>query len=80
MKIESFEIEFSGWLTIDPDNIFFVHAETFVPISGTEYLKLTEEQKGDYFLDSLAKCIDRADDLSFEQIDITNDTIEVNDA
>jgi len=67
-------IEFNGWVDADPENIRFQYvgemAATEAFISGTDYLKLDEEERGNYILEDLGKAYETAFDGLLEQCDV----------
>lgn len=62
-------IDFSGYIEIDTDDVMFFNLKTEQRISGTEYAKLTEEEKEDCIIDDLAKVINDCVDVNWETID-----------
>lgn len=74
--MKEFVVEFSGWVTIDSDDIEFVNFDKRdCEITGTEYLKLTDEEKDNYVLVDLSEVMAKANDGSYEQIDISTQDV-----
>lgn len=67
-------VEFNGWVEADPANIMFQYigemAATEALISGTDYLKLDEEERSNYILEDLGKAYETAFDGLLEQCDV----------
>ena len=72
-------VEFSGWIVGEPEEYRFQAIEEGVKpvITGVEYCSLSEEQRGSYILEDLAKQIDKSFDSNWE--DITVDVEVEND-
>jgi hypothetical protein len=67
-------VEFSGWVECDNDKVMFQYIgeklNTPLNITGTEWLKLSQDEQDDYILEN---CIDAqytALDGSYEHIDV----------
>jgi hypothetical protein len=65
-------IDFSGWIKISPEKVKFVNigSEEEKVISGAEWMKLNEDERGDYVLEDVIAaqrdCYDGSyDDISF---------------
>jgi hypothetical protein len=69
-------VDFSGTLTIEQDVVRFesIHNEDPVVITGREWSNLSDDEKSNFMLKSIEDCIHGAYDLSFIEIDITDET------
>lgn len=65
-------VEFSGWVRMDPADVKLVNigSEQKCTITGTEWLLLDEEQRGDYILESVIDCQHDAVDGSYDDISV----------
>jgi hypothetical protein len=70
-------IEFNGWVEADPETIRFQWVGDYVEneshkhiITGTEYLRLDEDERGDYILEDLSVAYRDAFDGLLEQCDV----------
>jgi hypothetical protein len=67
-------VEFSGWIECDSDKVMFVAGwdTDGLPdlITGTEWLKLSQDEQDEYILDDCAEAQKTALDGSYEQIDV----------
>ena len=70
-------IEFNGWVEADPETIRFQWIGDYVGneshkhiITGAEYLKLDEDERGDYILEDLSVAYRDAFDGLLEQCDV----------
>ena len=67
-------VEFNGWVEADPETIRFQYlgemaaAEAF--ISGSDYLKLDEDERSNYILEDLSEAYTNAFDGLLEQCDV----------
>ena len=68
-------IGFAGWVEADPESIRFQYvgemaaAEAF--ITGTDQLKLDEDERGEYILEDLGQAYTTAFDGLLEQCDVS---------
>ena len=67
-------IGFNGWIEADPENIKFQYigemAAAEVLISGTDYLKLDEDERDDYILEDLGYAYTNAFDGELDMCDL----------
>ena len=68
-------VEFSGWVECDSDKVMFLNLINDSVITGTEWLKLSEDEQDDYILEDCIEAQRTALDGSLEYLD----TIMVND-
>jgi hypothetical protein len=73
-KYDNLIIEFSGYLNVSPNSVRFQYVGTdkrFQPvINGNKYVKLTEKEKSEYILESVAKTMEVAEDVDFDEIKV----------
>ena len=74
MDGEKLSITFSGWTTIDADEAVFVKIEDQSEISGTEWSKLSDDQKSEYAIRSMPEVLNQTEPV-WEEIDITEGDI-----
>jgi len=73
-KYDNLVIEFSGYLNVSPNSVRFqyIGTENKQPvINGNKYIKLTDEEKQDYIIESIAKTIEVAEDVDYDEIKVT---------
>jgi hypothetical protein len=66
-------IDFSGTIIIDPEDINFYAIHTDgeeVTITGTQWMKLSEDEKSEYVIESLAHALNDADEIDNLEIDV----------
>jgi hypothetical protein len=63
-------IEFSGWVECDSDKVMFVSLINDSVITGTEWLKLSQDEQDDYILEDCIEAQKTALDGSYEHMDI----------
>lgn len=63
-------VEFSGWLKIKPETARFQHCTTSDTITGTDYLKLSTDDREAYVLDSVISGIRDSYDSEWTDIQI----------
>ena len=63
-------VEFSGWVECDSDKVKFVSLLTDDVITGTEWLKLSEDEQDDYILEDCVHAQETALDGSLEYLDV----------
>ena len=67
-------IGFSGWVEADPETIRFQYvgemAAAKVLISGTDYLKLDEDERGEYIIEDLGVAYSNAVDGELDMCDV----------
>jgi hypothetical protein len=67
-------IGFSGWLRIRPENIKFVKiTELESEITGSEWLKLSHEDRCDYLIEDIIAAVRDSDYCEWEDIDVIAD-------
>ena len=72
-------VEFSGWVRLAPENAKFVNISTIdekgdmPPIDGFQWLALSEEERGDYILESVIDAQRDAHDGDYVEIDVSED-------
>lgn len=71
-------VEFSGWCELDPEKTIFLFIGDdgdgdFHSIKGDEWLKLSDEKRSDYILESVITAQQDALDVSYEHIDVFED-------
>lgn len=72
-KYDNLVIEFSGYLNVSPNSVRFQYVGTGNKkpiINGNKYVKLTDEEKSEYILESFAKTIEVADDVNYDEIKV----------
>jgi hypothetical protein len=72
-KYDNLVIEFSGYLNVSPNSVRFQYIGTGNKqpvINGNKYVKLTDEEKSEYILESVAKTIEVADDVDYDEIKV----------
>ena len=62
--------EFSGWVECDSDKVMFVSLLTDDVITGTEWLKLSQDEQDNYILEDCIEAQKTALDGSYEHMDI----------
>jgi hypothetical protein len=63
-------VEFSGWVECDSDKVKFVSLLTDDVITGTEWLKLSQDEQDDYILEDYIEAQKTALDGSLEHLDV----------
>ena len=63
-------VEFSGWVECDSDKVKFLKLLTDDVITGTEWLKLSQDDQDDYMLEDCIEAQRTALDGSYEHIDV----------
>ena len=63
-------VEFSGWIECDSDKVKFLKLLTDDVITGTEWLKLSQDDQDDYMLEDCIEAQRTALDGSYEHIDV----------
>jgi hypothetical protein len=63
-------VEFSAWVECDSDKVMFVSLLTDDVITGTEWLKLSEDDRDNYILEDCIEAQKTALDGSYEHMDI----------
>jgi hypothetical protein len=63
-------VEFSGWVECDSDEVKFVSLLTDDVITGTEWLKLSQDEQDDYMLEDCIEAQRTALDGSYEHLDV----------
>lgn len=63
-------VEFSGWVECDSDKVKFLKLLTDDVITGTEWLKLSQDEQDDYMLEDCIEAQRTALDGSYEHIDV----------
>ena len=63
-------VEFSGWVECDSDKVKFLKLLTDDVITGTEWLKLSQDEQDDYMLEDCIEAQKTALDGSYEHIDV----------
>jgi hypothetical protein len=69
-------IDFSGTIIIDPEDIKFVSLqsdEEELVITGTQWMKLSKDEKSEYMIESLSHAIDDSDEINSLEIDVDVD-------
>jgi len=71
-------VGFSGWLRIRPENIKFMNfvnigKDDADDITGSEWLKLSHEDRCDYVLEDVVAAIRDSDYCEWEDIDVVAD-------
>lgn len=82
MSATKITIDFSGTILIDPENINFnaIHTDgEEVTITGTQWLKLSEDEKSEYVIESLAHALNDADEINSLEIDVDAEVEEEDD-
>jgi len=67
---EKIIVEFSGWVECDSDKVKFVSLLTDDVITGTEWLKLSQDEQDDYMLEDCIEAQRTALDGSYEHLDV----------
>jgi len=62
-------VEFSGWVECDSDKVMFLNLINDSVITGTEWLKLSQDEQDDYILEDCIEAQRTALDGSYEHID-----------
>lgn len=70
-------IDFSGWLRVAPDKVFFQCVEDNFKqrITGTEWLKLDKDTRSIYILENVADAMKEADDLEYNESNVSFDKL-----
>lgn len=70
--MEEILIEFSGWIKLSPEKINFVNigSKEEKTINGTEWIKLSEEERSDYVVEDLIDAQRDAEDGCYDTIDV----------
>jgi hypothetical protein len=63
-------VEFSGWVECDSDKVKFLKLLTDDVITGTEWLKLSQDEQDDYMLEDCIEAQRTALDGSYEHLDV----------
>ena len=63
-------VEFSGWVECDSDKVKFLKLMTDDVITGTEWLKLSQDEQDDYMLEDCIEAQRTALDGSYEHLDV----------
>ena len=63
-------VEFSGWVECDSDKVEFVSLVTDDVITGTEWLKLSQDDQDNYILEDCIEAQKTALDGSYEHMDV----------
>ena len=63
-------VEFSGWVECDSDRVKFVSLFTDDVITGSEWLKLSQDEQDDYILEDCIEAQRTALDGSYSHMDI----------
>jgi len=63
-------VEFSGWVECDSDKVKFLKLMTDDVITGTEWLKLSQDEQADYMLEDCIEAQRTALDGSYEHLDV----------
>ena len=82
MSSKKITIDFSGTIIIDPENINFTAIDTDgeeVLIPGTKWIKLSEDEKSEYVIESLAHAFNDADEIDSLEIDVDVEVEEDDD-
>lgn len=69
-------VEFAGWVQIAPENVTFINIDKkggMPPIDGFQWLALSEEERGDYILESVIDVQRDCRDGNYVQIDVFED-------
>lgn len=69
-KEKEIVVDFSGWLKLRPETARFQNAETQEIITGDDYIKLSDDDREDYVLDSVISGLRDCFDSSWESIEI----------
>ena len=72
-KYDNLIIEFSGYLNVCTNSVRFQYVGTDNKqpvINGNKYVKLTEKEKSEYILESVAKTMEVAEDVDFDEIKV----------
>ena len=63
-------VEFSGWAECDSDKVMFFNLVNDNIITGTEWLKLSQDEQDDYILEDCTEAQRTALDGSLEYLDV----------
>jgi hypothetical protein len=63
-------VEFSGWVECDSDKVMLVDLLNDRVITGTEWLKLSQDEQDEYILEDCVEAQKTALEGSYEQMDI----------
>ena len=63
-------VEFSGWVECDSDKVMFVSMLDDSGITGTEWLKLSQDDQDNYILEDCIEAQRTALDGSLEHLDV----------
>jgi len=63
-------VEFSGWVECDSDKVKFASMIDYSIITGSEWMKLSRDEKDDYFLEDCIEAQRTALDGSLEHLDV----------
>jgi len=63
-------VEFSGWVECDSDKVMFVSMLDDSGITGTEWLKLSQDDQDNYILEDYIEAQRTALDGSLEHLDV----------
>ena len=63
-------VEFSGWIECDSDKVMFVDLLNDRVITGTEWLKLSQDDQYEYILEDCSEAQKTALDGSYEHLDV----------
>jgi hypothetical protein len=63
-------VEFSGWAECDSDKVMFLNLVNDNIITGTEWLKLSQDEQDDYILEDCTEAQRTALDGSLEYLDV----------
>ena len=63
-------VEFSGWVECDSDKVKFLKLLTDDVITGTEWLKLSQDDQDNYMLEDCIEAQRTALDGSYEHLDV----------
>jgi hypothetical protein len=63
-------VEFSGWVECDSDKVMFVSLLNDDVITGTEWLKLSQDDQDNYIMEDYIEAQKTALDGSYEHLDV----------
>jgi hypothetical protein len=63
-------VEFCGWVECDSDKVMFLNLINDSVITGTEWLKLSQDEQDDYILEDCIEAQRTALEGSYEHMDI----------
>ena len=63
-------VEFSGWVECDSDKVKFLKLMTDDVITGTEWLKLSEDDRDDYIMEDYIEAQKTALDGEYQHLDV----------